>query len=581
MKGKSKWSLFLALVFVMSVFLSACSGGGGNEGSSGTNTGDGGEGTTEEGTDEGTTDEGSKLADEQVMHLSFASEPPSLDITQATDTTSSAVLTRIKAGLMYDNGPDILPDLAKGEPEVSDDLTVYTYHIRDNAVWENGEPVTAKDFVWAWHYQLTPSTKAKYSFIFASANIKNAAKILDKDSDMYGKVDKLGVKAVDEKTLQITLEKPTSYFNYLMSFPPFFPLNKKFVTSHKDKYGQSPDTLLANGPYKLEKWDHGSGMTLVKNDKYWDAENVSIDKATYKIVKEAKTALKLYKTGQLEYTGISGDKVPQFKNGKDFHTVLSNCVFYAKLNQKTVPAFKNQKVRKAIWLSIDRKQAVNVLMNNGSVVANYVVPQQFDKGPDGKWFHAEGGPADIKAYPHSNDEKAKQLWKQAKEELGIDTLEVEYLTTDGSFASKMAEYYVAQVNQNLEGFKFKIKKVTWETYLELDNKGDYEYGAGSGWCPDYKDPTTFLDLFAKGNPQNTMGYKDAKFNEMMDKVHSLGAEPQKRWEMMQKAEAYLVNDAAFIPTYQDGSAVLLKTYVEGTVLSGDGLRYRHAKVMQH
>lgn len=259
-----KWCKVLLSVIIVCLVLSACSFGSQNE--------------TKEKNDK--TDEKKVLADKQFLQFKVGSEITSLDSSIAFDGRSFSVLERTHSGLMMVADNKVVPDMAAKMPKVSEDGTVYTFKIREDAAWSDGSPVTAHDFVYAWHRFLEPETKS-YGYIYKIAKIKNAAKIIEKDSDMYGKVEKLGIKALDDKTLQVTLEKATPYFNSLMSIPTFFPLKKEFVEKKGKDYAMEPEDLLYNGAYILKEWDHGSRWKLVKNDKYWNAKKVNIEKATF------------------------------------------------------------------------------------------------------------------------------------------------------------------------------------------------------------------------------------------------------------------------------------------------------------
>jgi oligopeptide transport system substrate-binding protein len=559
MRKKASWSILVSILLVVSLFLTAC---GGNNNNANDKNG-----------------AGNELAGKQVLYLYETADIPTLDYTQATDTTSGDAISMLQAGLMvYDNN-ELKPDMAASEPEVSKDGTVYTFKIRDNAKWSDGSPVTAQDFVYGWQHELDPKTAAPYSFIYASANIKNAAKILDKNSDLYGKVDQLGIKALDDKTLQITLEKATPYFLSLMSFQPFFPAKKEFVEKQGDKYAKEPENLLYNGPFVLSKWDHGQGWIFKKNPKYWDAKNITLDEVNFKVVKDSTTSLNLYKTDKVYLKNLSAEFVDQYKNSKEFKTVPMSCVAYLKLNIAKVPAFQNEKVRKAIYMAIDRKGITDVLLKNGSIPAQYFVPKNFTKGPDGKDFRA----AAPEGYNLGSQKEATKLWNEAKKELHIDKLNLEYLTTDSDTASKFAEYDANQIEKTLPGVNVTITKQPWGEYLKRDDNGDYDIGGGASWCPDYQDPMTFLDMWTSNNQNNTGKWSDKHYDQLIAQATNLGNKPAERWTKLQEAEKYLLEKAVIVPEYQLGRAYIVKPYVKGLVFQSYGatIDYRHAQIMKH
>ncbi|MFC4620114.1 peptide ABC transporter substrate-binding protein [Camelliibacillus cellulosilyticus] len=561
MKGKGKWTVLLSIMLVLSLFLSACSGGGSSK------------------TEGGKSGSGGKNATKQELNFVSSDDIPSLDIHKATDSTSFTMDYMLQAGLMTVYNSKTEPDLSDGQPQVSDDGKVYTFKIRDGVKWSNGTPITANDFVYAWHRILDKDFGAPYSYIFESAHIKNAAKILDPNSDLYGKVDELGVKAVDDKTLEVTLEKPTPYFLSLMAFPPFFPLNKEFVEQQGKNYALEANSLLYSGPYKLEKWDHGVGWALVKNPDYWDAKSITMEKVNYKIVKDLGTRVNLYQTGKIDRVGLTEEFVNKYKSSPEYQQIPDNCVFYMKLNIAKVPVFQNLKVRQAMSMVIDRKGWTDTLLNNGSIPGNFFVPKDFTFGPDGKDFR-EPSP---NGYDLGDKAKAKKLWDEAKKELGIKTLKVRYLTTDSPQSTKYAEYNAHTIEQALPGFKFVIEKQPWAQYLEQSKSDNFDIAAGSSWCPDYQDPTTFLDIMSEGNTQNSGKWNDKHYNDLLKQADQLGNKPAERWKVLQEAEKYLIEQAPIIPIYQLGGAIMTKPYVKGLVDEsyGPSPDFRHATVKPH
>lgn len=570
-----KLFIFFTLIFATMVLVVGCSSNESSEADA----------DSENDNENENTDDERKLADEQVLNLASGESIRTLDISKATEETSIGIISRINSGLMiYDNN-ELVPDIAQDMPETNDDNTVYTYTIRDDAQWSDGSPVTADDFVYSWRRALSPDIESQFSYIFESAHIKNAKAIVDEDDDMYGDIEKLGVEAKDESTLVVTLSEPTpeEYFNSMMEFTPFFPLKEEFVEDQGDDYAQEPENILYNGAYTLEEWEHGVGWKLVKNDTYWDADNVTIEKVNYNIVKDTNTSIKLYNSGELDRTGLVSEDVDKYKDDDEFEEMPDNGVFYWDFNREKVPAFKNKKVRKAFFLALDRESLVDVILNNVSIPANYIVPQNFATGPDGEDFHVEGGIADLDTYPKSDKEKAKELWEEAKEELDIDELEIEMVTTDGELPGIIVDYYASQLSETLDGLAFSINKQPYNSYVDLKASGEIELGVGEGWWPDYEDPMAFLELFKTDNPQNTYGLSDETYDNLIEEAEGLGDDAEKRWEVLQKAEKHLIEEAHIVPVYQSGAAILSKDYIGGVVNQSNGISmfYRHGKVYEH
>lgn len=566
MKGKSKPVTIIFLLLLV-LFVVGCSSnsGGGNENST--------EGEKETG------QKSEELADNQVLHFVRTSDLPTVDLSTATDTTSNEVLQRTHPGLITYKNNKVVPEMAKEMPEVSEDGLTYTFKLRENVKWSNGDPLTAKDFVFAWQRLINPETKSEYAYIMGVANVKNADKIMDKDSDIYGQVEKLGVKAVDEHTFQVTLESPIPFFTSLMASSKFGPLNEKFVKEQGENYAKEPENVLTVGPYKLTKWEHGVGWTLEKNKDYYAADEVNITKVTFKVVKEKNTQLSLYKSDEIQIDSLSSEQVNAYKDKPDFQQVPGNCIFWWQMNAEKVPEFQYAKVRKAMSMVIDREGLTNVLLNNGSFAAQYIVPKDFAEGPDGKGFRKG-----IEDYLPGGVEEAKELWREAKKEHDFDTLEITYLTTDGDSAAEMGEFMANQLEQ-LDGMKVNIKKMPWNAYLEYVQNGNHELDAGSGWCPDYNDPMTFLGYWHSDGPNEAVGLNMEEYDKLIEEARRLAKEqkPEERWKALKQAEKVLIENAYAIPTYQSGEAMIIKPYVEGVVFQNFGMDtyFREAKVYKH
>ncbi|MGG2952325.1 peptide ABC transporter substrate-binding protein [Geobacillus stearothermophilus] len=542
---KKRFSLFLALLLALSTFLAAC-GGGGDDNAQG---GQGGEKPAEK--------------KEQVLNLLESQEIPSLDSALATDQVSFIVLNNVMEGL-YRLGKDNKPVPGVAESyTVSEDGKTYTFKLRQDAKWSNGDPVTAHDFVFAWRRVLDPKTKAEYAYIMY--DIKNAAAV------NTGKlpVDQLGVKALDDYTLQVELENPIPYFISLTVFGTFMPQNEKFVKAQGDKYGLEANTTLYNGPFVLSEWKHEQGWTYAKNPNYWDKDTVKLEKINVKVVKETATMVNLYDTKKADRVILSAEFVDKYKNDKNFHTYLEPSIFWLRMNTKKEP-LNNVNARKAIAMAIDKEAMVNTLFNNGSVVANYAVPKDFVTGPDGKDFRDANG--DLVSY---NVDEAKKLWEQAKKELGKDKFTIELLNFDDDVAKKVGEYLKEQLEKNLPGLTINIKQQPFAQKLKLESNMQYDLSF-SGWGPDYQDPMTFLDLWTTNNPHNQTGWSNAEYDKLIkDAKTTLLGDLQARWDAMLKAEKILFEEMPIAPLYQRGRAYLQREYVKDIVIHSFGGDYSY------
>jgi oligopeptide transport system substrate-binding protein len=548
-------------MLVLSVFLAAC--GGDKETSSGTTT------PTKDGGKDG--EEKEVVEEEQVLNLIMGSEIPTLDSSLTTDSVGFDLLNNVAEGLYRLNQENVpVPAIAESEPTVSEDGLVYTFKIRD-AKWSNGDAVTANDFVFAWKRAMNPDTASEYGPYMMSGVIKNATEISE------GKVDfnELGVKAVDEKTLEVTLEKPVPYFLSLMSFGTFLPLNEKFVTEQGENYATNAETMISNGPFVLEGWDGtGAKWSLVKNDQYWDAETVKLTQINYDVVKETATAVNLYKTGEKDRAGLSGEFAAQYANDPELVKELEPTLFYFKFNQerngKPTP-LANKNIREALAKSYNKEDLVNVVLNNGSIPADYLVPTEFTFDESGKDFRDING--NMGGY---NVEEAKAAWAKGLEELGTKEVTLEILGGDSDLAKKMDEYFKSQMEENLEGLTITLKQVPFAVRLDLDTAQDYDIES-AGWGPDFQDPYTFMNLFVTDGGNNMMSYSNPKYDELITAAAGeLAQDPEARWNAMAEAEKILIaEDYGIAPTYQRGSMQLLKPYVKGIVSHSFGGDYSY------
>lgn len=535
---KKKFSLLLVLLLAVSTFLAACGGDKKTDGKK-----------------EGAA--GSDSKDEQVLNLSVGSEIPSMDTALATDSVSFNVMNNVFEGLyrLGENDEAVL-GMAAEEPEVSEDGKTYTFKIRD-AKWSNGDPVTAQDFVYGWQRVLNPDTAAEYAYIMS--DIKNASKI----NEGKAKPEELGVKALDEKTLEVQLEQAVPYFKALLSFATFYPQNQKVIEEQGKNYGLEADTQVYNGPFTLAEWNHEQSFKLTKNKDYWDADTVKLENVNFNIVKDTTTAVNLYETNKIDVVGLSSQFVDKYKDDENFKTFGDTAVFFLRLNQKN-EVLANVNARKAFDSAYDKQGMVDVLLNNGSVPAYYLVPKDFVSGPDGTEYRKTAG----ESYGGFDVEKAKEYWEKAKEELGQDKVELTLLNYDDENSGKIGEYFKEQLEQNLDGLTVKIKAQPFKQKLALESKGDYDFSF-AGWGPDYPDPMTFLDMFVTDGGHNQMAYSNKEFDKKIEQAKGeLSNDPEKRWQAMVDAEKILFDDQAISPIYQRGASYLERPYVKNM--------YRHS-----
>lgn len=561
----NKWLLLVALSVVLSLVLAACGNKDKDEDKNAAPDKEDDNATEQQ------TEEAGEPDAEQVLNLIESAAIPSVDSAIVEDAVGFNVLNNVNEGLYRLNLENVAePAIAAEEAEVSEDGLTYTFKLRD-ANWSDGTPVTAHDFVFAWQRAIDPATGSPYGPFMMSGVIKNATAISEEKME----VSELGVVAEDDKTLVVTLERPVPYFLSLMSFGTFYPQKEEFVTSKGDAYATNSDNLLYNGPFVLTEWD-GTGDSWVykKNENYWDAENVKLETINVDVVKDSATAVKLYNDGKKDRAGVSGDLALQYSTHEEAVLQPETSVFYFKFNQerngKETP-LANANIRKAIAKSFQKEDLADVVLANGSVPANFLVPKDFAFDESGKDFRDISGEHLV-----YDAEEAKEFWAKGLEELGVTELELEILGGDTELSKKMDEYFKAQLEGNLEGLKIKLKEVPFSVRLELDGNQDYDIQV-SGWGPDFQDPISFMDLFVTDGPNNLMSFSNKEYDELIEATKGeLALDPAARYEAFAKAEKILLEDeAAIAPIYQRGLIQLEKPYFKGLAVHPFGADYSY------
>ncbi|MBK5457182.1 peptide ABC transporter substrate-binding protein [Bacillus sp. TH23] len=506
----------------------------------------------------------------QILNLTELSEIPSMDASLASDSASSTALNNTMEGL-YRTGKDQkrMPGIAEDVQKL-DDGKKYIFKLRKDAKWSNGEPVTAKDFVYSWKRAVNPDTKATYSYIMF--DIKNAEKIHKKELP----ADQLGVKAIDDYTLEVELDNPVPYFIDLTVYPVFYPLNENFVKSQGDKFGLEANTTLYNGPFVMSDWKHEQSFQFKKNPSYWDNKTVKIEEINFNIVKNTSTDVNLYETNSIDRAALTSEFVDKFRQTPEFQTRKEVGVAYLRFNQNN-KYLSNKNLRKAISMSFDRDNIAKVILNNGAIGAYGFVGKDFAEGPNKKDFRAENG-----NLVETDSKEAKKLWETAKKELGTDKIELEFLSFDNEDAKKIGEFLKGEMEKNLPGLTIKIKQQPFAQKNKLEDSQEYDMAFGI-WGPDFPDPVSYLDMFVTNGSQNKTGYSNPKYDELILKAKTDTKDLQARWNNLLEVEKILIKeDAVITPIFQKGSAYVVKGAVKDIIPINYGgrLTYKWASVEQ-
>jgi oligopeptide transport system substrate-binding protein len=474
-----------------------------------------------------------------------------LNSTTTTDTVSFDVLLNTTSGLYRpdaDNKP--VPDMAEGV-DVSPDKLTYTFTLREGIGWSNGDPVTALDFEYAWMRALDPETAGQYAYIIASF-IKGAAPFNAGDGD----AEDVAIEAPDEKTLRVTLERPAPFWLGLTSFATYLSQKQDFVEEQGEDYAQSADALLYNGPYTLTDFAPTEGITLVKNENYWDAGSVDVRRVEGKIVKELSTAVNLYGTGELDDTKIQGQYATEYEDSQDFWSQTFFASVYLVFNFRE-PLFQNENIRRAYQMGFDREAMTREILNDGSDPADGYVPAGV-AGPSGQTFReAQGAVA-----PAYDAEEARSFFERGIEEVGDNPI-IELLAYDDSTSRDIATYLQSQFEDNL-GANVNVKAQPADRKIELEDGGEFQLSV-QGWFADYNDPMTFLDIWLGNSPFNTQNYRSERFDRLVNGALE-ETDFARRMVMLQEAERLLVEEeAGTAPMYYGGEARIVKPYIKDYV----------------
>ena len=459
---------------------------------------------------------GVQLADKQEIVKNNGSEVQSLDPHKIEGVPENNVTRDLMEGLA-NNGLDgsIVPGVA--ESWDNKDFKVWTFHLRKDAKWSNGKPVTAQDFVYSWQRVVDPKTASPYASYLQYAHVENV------DDVIAGKKDKstLGVKAIDDHTFQVTLTEPVPYLVEMTPHYAMKPVYKEAVEKFGEKW-TLPANYVSNGAYKLKDWVVNERIVLERNPEYWDNAKTIINKVTFLPISSEVTDVNRYRTGEIDMT----------------------------YNNMPIELF--ERVREALKLGLDRDIITNKVKNQGDLPAYSFTPPYTDgaKLTPPEWFSWT---------QEKRNEVAKKLLADAGYGPGKPlTFSLLYNTSD--LHKKLAIAAASIWKKNL-GVDVKLVNQEWKTFLDTRHQGTYDV-ARAGWCADYNEPSSFLNMMLSDSSSNTPHYKSAEFDKLMANVLTAKTK-EERAELYQKAEVQLDKDSAIVPVYYYVNARLVKPYVGG------------------
>lgn len=484
----------------------------------------------------------------------------SLDPQQATDGTSFEVMANYTDGLtqMDDSGAAVAAIAESWE--TSDDGLTWTFHLRKDAKWSNGTPVTAKDFVFGWQRAVDPDVASEYAYMLSDiGQVKNAAEIIDGTKDK----SELGVTAVDDNTLQVELNAPVSYFLSLMYFPTYYPVNEEFFNTCPDTYGTSPETTLSDGAFVLDSYEPAATeIHLTKNADYYDADKIKLAGIDYQVIQDSQQALLSYQSGDLDLTLLNGDQVDQVKDDPAFKAVGAGYLWYVTPNISAVPELANDNIRKALTFAIDRTAICEDVLKDGSKPTYTAVPMDFATGPDGSDFSADQTKfQDVCA---DDTAKAAEYWQKGLDELGITSLTLDMVVDADDAPQKVATVLQEQWQTALPGLTINLTVEPKKQRVQDLQDGNYQLGL-TRWGPDYADPMTYLGMWTTGCSNNYGLWSSTDYDDIIAKCTTgeLATDPEGRWSAMYDAEKIVMDQSVIFPLYTQCNAEMLSTNVTG------------------
>ncbi|MBQ6452030.1 MAG: peptide ABC transporter substrate-binding protein [Solobacterium sp.] len=545
-----KWKKMLITALSAAMFAGCSSSSGGEAGNGNTST---------------ETDSAGK-----PITIALTSNLMTMDATQAADGSSLTMLSACMSGLtMTAKDGTMVPDMA--EWEVSEDGLTYTFHIFEDAKWSNGDPVTAHDFVYSWRRLADPAMAADYQTLPDTLHIVNAAEVISGEKP----TEELGVRAVDDKTFEVSLSLPCEFLLSLVSFPPFYPINQAFVEAEGDAYAQGIDHLLYNGEYTMTGWEEGASYTFTKNPDYVHADEFKNESLVFRIVLETQTAILEYQQGNINILTMTGEMVDLYKNEPGFHTRKQASMWYLS-PMVNDPIMSNKDLREAISYAVDREAITSSVLKDGSIPAVGIIGRDFAFDANGVDFRDSS--EDLCGY---DPEKAKEAFARAKETLG-DTITIDLYYEDSDSAKAVAENIQQMLVTTLEGLEITMTCKPKKTRIQDMLSHNFQLML-TLWGPDYADPQSTLDVFTTGAAINGGDYSSAEYDELIAKATKGedAADAEARWQDMIEAEKIMIaQDHAVIPLYQVGSAMMITPGIEDVLFftTGTGTyRYVHWK----
>lgn len=485
-----------------------------------------------------------------AITIALREEPPQLDAGRATDGASFIVLSHVFEGLIaYDEEARLTPGVAE-RWEIRDDGA--TFWLRDNARWSDGQRVTAHDFEFAWKRAIDPATASEYSFIFYS--LKNAEAI----NTGQLPTEMLGVRAVNDRLLEVEFEQPTPYFDKLVAFVSYFPVREDFYESTNGRFGADADELLYNGPYMLTEWVHSASMTWKKNPYYWNDKRGFLDeiRVAY-ITADTNAKLNLFKDGQIADTHLESPMLPSAMAERwQIDRAMDGTVFFMVFNHRPGRVTDNLNLRKALLYAQDSNELVYKALKDAAFLPAESLFPVWVQGVEDKFREEYPAPKH-----QMNLEKARHHLELAKQELGLEEIPPLVLLVDAQPVSQLASAYYQELYRDRLGLEVRIDTQIFKQRLAKMSAGEFDL-AVAGWSPDYDDALTYGEFFASWNMQNRGRYNDPDMDADV-RIAQTSLNQQERMDAFGRIQQLVYDDVTMIPMYERGWSFVVDPRLKG------------------
>ena len=543
MKLRKILAMVMALALLCATF-TACGDTSGTSSSAGTSS------TASETGDSSAAEEGETATGGSggTLNMRNTMEPTSLNTLLATYAYDFTPINAMIECLYRDDENDVPQPAGAETVDISDDKLVYTFHLREDATWSNGDPVVATDYEFAWQQALNPKVASDYAYMLYF--IHNAQPYFNGEVEW----SEVGVKVIDDHTLEVTLDNPLPYATDLFAFPTLAPINQKFYEEvGADKYATDAEYFCCNGMYELTEWSHNSEIVFEKREEYWNADAVGPDTIVYKIITDSQAGLNSYLSREIDYTDLDSGEVVQQAEAAGFEVGVkpARSSYYLIVNTED-EFMSNQNLRLALAYAIDKQALIDtVYQNDNQPMTSFTPPAIYGAaGADGPTFQEALLEERGEMYPASGDlEKAQEYLQAALEELGctVDELNLSIDCADDSLRRNCATFLQEQWRQNLGIENIAVNSMQTKQVSANRQSGDYCMSLG-GWSPDYNDAINFLDLWVTDGGNNDSFWSNEEYDNLIAQA-TAEADEEVRQQYLFDAEEILAAEMPVIPLY--------------------------------